>query len=121
METTQDLQRAARKYRDIADRHEAKGRHRLARNFRTHAADCDRRAEDLRPKTGPQFPSHGNDSTDWTAHDIEAEQNLAAIDAYRATHPQQPYSTPADLDIEQHLAEASLLPPLRNTQPTPAA
>ncbi|MGW2048598.1 hypothetical protein ACWCPF_25955 [Streptomyces sp. NPDC001858] len=46
MKTTDpdDLRAIAREYRAIADRHEAKGRQRLARNFRAHADDCERRA-----------------------------------------------------------------------------
>lgn len=42
----EDLRAAARTYREVADRHEAKGRHRLARNFRARAADCERRAKE---------------------------------------------------------------------------
>ncbi|MGW2724824.1 hypothetical protein [Streptomyces sp. NPDC001492] len=82
MQTTQGLQRAAREYRAVADRHEANGRHRLARNFRAHAADCDRRAEELRPKTGTEFAkAHGNDSSTWTAADFESELVFAEADA----------------------------------------
>lgn len=88
MTTTQDLQSAARTYREIANRHEANGRHRLARNFRAHAADCEQRAEQLRPRTGPEFAkAHGNDSSTWTTADFETELNLAEIDAYTEQQP----------------------------------
>lgn len=49
--TATDLRAAARNYREIAERHETKGRHRLARNFRDHADDCERRADALQPTT----------------------------------------------------------------------
>lgn len=84
--TTQDLQRAAREYREIADRHEANGRHNLARNFRAHAADCDQRAEEVRPKTGAEFAAAHGDSSTWTAADFDSEFVYAENDAHRATH-----------------------------------
>ena len=38
--------------------------------------------------TGPEFATaHGNDSSTWTTADIEAELNLAEIDAYTAPDP----------------------------------
>lgn len=42
----EDLRAAAREYREVADRHEARGRHRLARGLRARAADCEKRAEE---------------------------------------------------------------------------
>jgi len=46
--------------------------------------------------TGPEFAAaHGNDSSTWTTADIEAELNLAEIDAYlTGTTPTADY-TPA--------------------------
>lgn len=36
------------------------------------------------PRTGPEFARrHGNDSSTWTTADIDAQQNLAEIDAWR--------------------------------------
>lgn len=42
--TSDDLRKAAQTYREVADRHEARGRARLAQNFRAHARDCEQRA-----------------------------------------------------------------------------
>lgn len=40
--------------------------------------------------TGPEFATaHGNDASTWTTADIEAEQNLAAIDAHSRRQFQQ--------------------------------
>lgn len=43
--TAEDSRAAARGYREIANRHEAAGRARLARNFRAQAEACDARAD----------------------------------------------------------------------------
>ncbi|MYW46391.1 hypothetical protein [Streptomyces sp. SID161] len=44
--------------------------------------------------TGPEFAqAHGNDSTDWTPADFEAEINLAMADmqpAFLLAHPPKP-------------------------------
>lgn len=94
--TSSDLKDAARTYREIADRHEAKGRTRLARNFRAHAADCEQRAERLRPMTGPEFAAaHGNDSSTWSSADFETEIILAEIDAHTARPQPTTDYTPA--------------------------
>lgn len=45
--TAADLRSAARTYREVAERHDAKGRHRLARGLRARADDCDKRADAL--------------------------------------------------------------------------
>jgi hypothetical protein len=49
--TAEGLRAAAREYRAVADRHNAKGRVRLASRFRDHADDCDRRAAQLAHRT----------------------------------------------------------------------
>lgn len=46
--------------------------------------------------TGPEFAAaHGNDSTTWTAADIEAQQNLAEIDAHTTPPPATDYQPAA--------------------------
>lgn len=63
--------------------------------------------------TGPEFANaHGNDSSTWTAADIEAEQNLAAIDAHtrRLSNP-----------FEQRLYDAGQQVYARITDPNQAA
>lgn len=46
--------------------------------------------------TGPEFAAaHGNDASTWTTADIEAEQNLAEIDAYLANPTPTADYTPA--------------------------
>lgn len=76
--------------------------------------------------TGPEFArDHHNDSSTWKPADFDAITVLVDLDIHRLRQlnkqPPPHRLTPADLDIEQHLAEASLLPPLHSTQPTPAA
>lgn len=48
-----------------------------------------------RVMTGPEFATAHGDSSTWTDVDFDTQLNLAEIDDYQTTHPQQTEPAPA--------------------------